>query len=70
MPILREELTTFVNVHNAHPIRAQKNRAHHVPGALTELYRSGEQQDFPMSRQVLDSLESAIPDYGKWLNER
>lgn len=70
MPILREELTTFVNVHNAHPIRAQKNRAHHVPGIPTELYRSGQQQGFPANRQVLDSLESAIPNYGRWLLNR
>jgi hypothetical protein len=68
MPILRYELNTFVDVHNAHPIRKQKNRANHVPGVPTDLYRSGQQQGFPASQQVLDSLESAIPDYGRWLN--
>jgi hypothetical protein len=70
MPILREELTTFVNVHNAHPIRAQKNRAQHLAGAPNELYRSrpGQQQGFKPCQEVLAALESAIPVYGLSLN--
>ena len=64
MPILREELTTFVNIHNAHPIRPQRNRSHHIAGVLNELYRSGEQQGFEPDYDVLAALESAIPIYG------
>jgi hypothetical protein len=32
MPIIRAELQTLVDTHNAHPIRTQRNRAHHVAG--------------------------------------
>jgi hypothetical protein len=54
MPILREELTMCVNMHNAHPIRAQKNRAQHLAGAPNELYRSGpgQQQGFKSYQEV------------------
>jgi hypothetical protein len=42
MPLLREELKTFVRIYNVHPIRAQRNRSQHVPGEPDELYRAGE----------------------------
>jgi hypothetical protein len=38
MPIIWSELQMFVNTHNAHPIRVQRNRAHHVAGVPNELY--------------------------------
>ena len=64
MPILRQELNTFVSTHNAHPIRRQNNRSMHVPGAPDELYR-GEQRGFAVDREVLTALQATIPEYGK-----
>jgi hypothetical protein len=66
MPLLREELNTFVRTHNAHPIRAQKNRSQHVPGVPDELYRTKkyEQHGFTVNMQVLSALQGALPDYG------
>ena len=63
MPILREELTTFVRTHNAHPIRAQKNRSQHIPGVPNELYLHG-QEGLTVNEQVLQALQGALPDYG------
>src|SRR5205085_1219184 len=40
MPILRDELKSFVDTHNAHRIRAQPNRSNHVAGVPDELYRT------------------------------
>ena len=67
MPLLRDELNSFVRTHNAHPIRAQKNRSQHVPGVPDELYRTKEyeQRGFTVNRQVLNALQGALPDYGK-----
>lgn len=64
MPILRQELNTFVSTHNAHPIRRQNNRSMHVPGAPDELYR-GEQRGFAVNREVLTALQDTLPEYGK-----
>jgi hypothetical protein len=44
MPIIRSELQTFVDTHNAHPIRAQPKRAHHVAGVPDELYSDRSRQ--------------------------
>jgi hypothetical protein len=70
MSILREELITFVNVHNAHLIRAQKNRAQYLAGVPDELYRSGpgQQQEFKPCQEVLAALKSVIPVYDLSLN--
>jgi hypothetical protein len=38
IPIIRSELQAFIDTHNAHPIRTQRNRAHHVAGVPDELY--------------------------------
>jgi hypothetical protein len=65
MPLIREELKTFVNTHNAHPIRAQKNRSQHVPGVPDELYRH-QQYGFPVNNEVLTALQATVPKYGKY----
>lgn len=73
MPIIREELTAFVQTHNAHPIRAQRNRSQHVPGVPNDLYRAGEQYGFAVSEQVLSAMQTTLPHHGKsflWLNRR
>lgn len=38
MPIIRRELHDFVETWNAHPIRAQPNRKHVVPGVPHDLF--------------------------------
>jgi hypothetical protein len=64
MPILRDELVSFVGTWNAHKIRAQPNRSHHVPGVPDELYRTGQQEGFVPDLEVLSALESQLLDYG------
>jgi hypothetical protein len=64
MPILRDELVSFVGTWNAHKIHAQPNRSHHVPGVPDELYRTGQQEGFVPDVEVLSALESQLPDYG------
>jgi hypothetical protein len=54
---------TFVRTYNAHPIRAQKNRALHFPGVPKELYRH-EQYGFAVNKQVLTAMQATLPDYG------
>jgi hypothetical protein len=66
MPILREELASFVNTHNAHPIRRQRSREKHVPGEPNELYRSGEQNGFTADPEVLAYWNSTISQVGKF----
>ena len=38
LPLLREEINTFIEVQNAHRIREQPNRPHHVAGIPNQLY--------------------------------
>ena len=68
MPILRHELASFVSTWNAHRIRAQPNRLHHVPGVPDELYRTGQQHGFTLNDEVLSAIESTLPKYGKTYN--
>jgi hypothetical protein len=68
MPILRNELKSFVSTHNAHKIRAQPKRSHHVAGVPDELYRTGQQHGFMPDDDVLSALESALPEYGNTYN--
>jgi hypothetical protein len=64
MPILREELTAFVRIHNAHPIRAQRNRSQHVPGVPDDLYQAGEQHGFAVNEEVLSAMQTTLPHHG------
>ena len=66
MPILRQELQTFIDTHNAHPIRAQRNRSLHVPGVPDELYRQQPDHGFAVNNEVLTALQATLPDYGKY----
>jgi hypothetical protein len=68
MLILREELTTFINVHNIYLIRPQRNRLNHVAGVLNELYRSKEQQRFELNYEILTALKLAIFIYNTSLS--
>jgi len=66
MPIIRSELHTFVDTHNAHPIRAQPKRAHHVAGIPDELYSDASRQcGFCPNPEVLADWESQVAHYGE-----
>jgi hypothetical protein len=68
MPIIRSELQTFVDTHNAHPIRAQPKRAHHVAGVPDELYSDRSRQcGFNPNPEVLADWESQVAHYGESL---
>lgn len=38
MPILQDELKSFISIHNAHRIRVQPKRSHHVASVPDDLY--------------------------------
>jgi len=46
VPILRDEIATFVETWNEHRIRSQRNRANHVAGIPNELYTSDDTPRF------------------------
>jgi hypothetical protein len=62
MPILREELMTIVRTHNAHLIKAQKNRSLHILNIPEELYRH-EQYGFAVNKQILTAIQATLLDY-------
>jgi hypothetical protein len=65
MPIIRSELQAFVDTHNAHRIRAQPKRMHHVAGVPDELYADSTRQcGFSLDYDVLDQWESRVAHYG------
>jgi hypothetical protein len=63
MPILRAELTAFASTHNAHRIRAQRNRLQHISGVFKELYRFGLQHGFNVDRKVLAVMQQTLSAY-------
>ena len=65
MPLLREELASFISTHNAHPIRRQRAREKHIPGEPNKLYRSGEQMGFTADPEILAYWDSTITQFGK-----
>jgi hypothetical protein len=68
MPIIRSELQTFVDIHNAHPIRVQRNRAHHVAGIPNELYADHARQcGFSLDLGVHSQWEAQVAQYGTLL---
>jgi len=65
MPIIRSELQAFVDTHNAHRIRAQRKRSHHVAGVPNELYNDSTRQcGFGLDYEVLSQWESQVTHYG------
>ena len=66
MPILRHEIYSFADTHNAHRICAQPKRPNHVPGIPNELYNErsgGERIGFRPDHSLLDSLITIITGY-------
>ena len=67
MPIIRQELVAFVDTHNAHPIRRQRQRVYHVPGVPEELYRDATKQcGFAIDQAVLEEWEKKVAGFGTW----
>jgi hypothetical protein len=67
MPILRQEINSFVQTWNDHRIRKQGKLANHVPGVPNQLYElrpnSGERLGFRPNRDVLDDLLHHTTDF-------
>jgi hypothetical protein len=53
MPIIRQELVTFMDTHNTYFIRRHRKRAHHVAGVPNKLYRSPN-YGFTVDQEVLN----------------
>jgi len=66
MPILRHEIYSFADTHNAHRIYAQPKRPNHVPRIPNELYNErcgGERVGFRPDYSLLDSLIAITTGY-------
>ena len=48
MPLIRYEITEYVEVKNAYLIRRQRNREYHVPGVPNDLFEQGDDVSFPV----------------------
>jgi hypothetical protein len=73
MPILREELRHFVEVHNEHRIRADHSRPNHVHGRPNDLFRDrpmGRVHGFPPDLQILQRLQQSLATWGKFTTEK
>jgi hypothetical protein len=66
VPILRQEINTYVETWNEHRIRPQLERANHIAGRPNELYfdpsipRHGWRPD----PELLTQLKEAVNDFG------
>ena len=68
VPILRHELYSYVETHNAHRIRPQLARSNHVPGRPSELYDDTtiyRRWGFSPDEELLSQLEEAVSYVGK-----
>lgn len=67
VPILRSEISTYVETWNAHRIRHQKQRANHVAGIPNELYRDQFLPRFGWTpnSEFLSQLTEAVKHVGK-----
>lgn len=67
IPILRSEISTFVETWNGHRIRPQKARPNHIAGIPNELYtnRSLPRYGWTPDPELLAQLEEAVKDVGK-----
>ena len=63
MPIIRQQLSDFVETHNAYPIRKQ-NRRHHVPGVPDELYDNDDlRSGIPANMQLHQTWSAEVDFY-------
>ena len=66
VPILRSEISTYVETWNEHKIRPQKQRANHAAGIPNELYTDGSIPRYGWVPDVefLSQLSEAVRDVG------
>ena len=69
VPILRDEIATFVEIWNEHRIRAQKDRPNHVAGIPNELYTDDATPRYGWTpdAQFLSQLGEAVADFGRYI---
>jgi hypothetical protein len=67
VPILRSEISTYVETWNAHQIRPQKARSNHIAGIPNNLYidRSLPRYGWAPDVDLLAQLTEAVKDVGK-----
>jgi len=72
MPILRAEITTYVETWNEHRIRPQRQRPNHVPGVPNQLYTDASTPRYGWVPDIefLAQLDEAVKDVGKRLQSR
>lgn len=64
MPIIRQQLSAFVQTHNANPIRKQRNRLLHVPGVPDELYDNEDLRcGIRANETLLDIWQQEVANY-------
>ena len=71
MPILRAEITTYVETWNEHRIRPQRQRPNHVPGVPNQLYTDASTPRFGwvpdiefLAQQVLAEIRNEVDTFG------
>ena len=67
IPILRSEISTYVETWNHHRIRPQKARPNHIAGIPNDLYtdRSLPRYGWTPDLELLTQLSEAVKDVGK-----
>ena len=67
VPILRYEITTFVDTWNEHRIRSHRDRPNHVAGIPNELYTSNTARRYGWTpdARFLEQLSETVKDFGK-----
>ena len=71
MPILRNEIQSYVKTHNDARIRYQGQRMNHIAGRPNELYSHfPSKYGFTPDPEVLQELKTLVGSYGKWLKKR
>ena len=67
VPILRDEITTFVETWNEHRIRPHRDRANHVAGIPNELYTDNAARRYGWTPDAgfLEQLSETVKDFGK-----
>lgn len=67
VPIIRSEISTYVEIWNAHRIRPQKQRGNHIAGIPNELYMDSSLPRYGWipNLEFLSQLDEAVKNVGK-----